>query len=941
MATNQTLEDKLTLISANVRGLQTNIGDLVHSYVIPHSPDIIATVETFLNPTIPTNFGHIQGYSEWHRRDRAHGTFGGIAVCFREGLAVEPLDVNMDRHLEMTFFRIWTKQRDTILLCVCYRPQWQGSDPIDFLHTNLDALLLQYSCKHLVVMGDMNQHLVARNFEDFLNVYGLTNHVTFPTHISGSSLDPVITDIPDSIITCHPLGMVGSSDHSAILTTINTAADNNEASARVNWLWSRGDWDRLREELDCTAWMDLLHGDINTQVEAFTNLLLQLQDKYIPSQTYKSKPKDMPWFGYHCRRAADNKSRAWQRYKSHPSQANKAIHKEACKHMKRIQKQSIQRWREELRSKFSGQSVSSKEWWSGVKQQQGLSFNSDIPPLTRPDGSVAVSNKDKAELLATHFSSKMTVPDPSHTPPKIPPLTKATLEILTVTEEEVKKLLLQTDPNKAIGPDSISPHLLKRCATQLTSPLTTLFNNILSSSTWPRQWKEARVVAVHKKNGKQDPKNYRPISLLSIIGKILESLITSKITNFLKAHHLLSSKQFGFMEGRSAADLLLLLSTEWNQSLDNGNDTFVVALDIAGAFDKVWHEGLVVKLRSLGVSGPLLLLIKNYLQHRFLRVVVSGHTSNQHPINASVPQGSVLGPLLWNIYFNDILQLVPEAQAYADDCTLAFSCDRHDWQETTHRINQALENIAAWSSRWQVTLAPDKTQAMLISRRQDINTLPPPNIHLEGRQLQLQDSITILGVEVDSRLSFTSHAKKVAKNAAWKLSCIRRISNFLDAKGIEILYKAQVRSLMEYSPLTWSSCPPSYLATLDRVQRRAQRLMESRVPPHMPSYLQPLQQRREVAGLSVMYKVHHLRTPHMTPLTLPAPLPPSQATRSAPYREEQVVVPFSRTEHHQRSFLPHYSRLWNEMVRRTDLHHSNSLQHFKQGVNTWVKTRSR
>ncbi|KAK3890535.1 hypothetical protein Pcinc_005509 [Petrolisthes cinctipes] len=171
----------------NSRVLQTNIGDLIHSYVIRYTPDVIATVETFLNPTIPTNFGHIQGYSGWHRRDRASGTFGGIAVCFREGLAVEALDVDMDRHLELMFFRLWTRQCDTILLCICYRPQWQGSDPIHFLHTNLDTLLLQHSCKHLVVIGDMNQLLVARDFEELLTMYGLSNHV-FPTHTSGSFL---------------------------------------------------------------------------------------------------------------------------------------------------------------------------------------------------------------------------------------------------------------------------------------------------------------------------------------------------------------------------------------------------------------------------------------------------------------------------------------------------------------------------------------------------------------------------------------------------------------------------------------------------------------------------------------------------------------------------------------------------------------------------------
>ncbi|KAG0711354.1 hypothetical protein GWK47_020760 [Chionoecetes opilio] len=155
----------------------------------------------------------------------------------------------------------------------------QGNNPIHFLHTNIDTLLLQHSCNHLIVVGDMNQHLVARQFEDLLTEYGLSSHVNFPTHTSGSSLDPVITDLSDEVITCLPLGMVGSLDNSGVLTTISTTV---------------------------------------------------------------------------CRRAADKKSRAWLRYKSHPSQLNKHRHKESCKTMCQVQKQVIQRWREDIKAKYSG-----------------------------------------------------------------------------------------------------------------------------------------------------------------------------------------------------------------------------------------------------------------------------------------------------------------------------------------------------------------------------------------------------------------------------------------------------------------------------------------------------------------------------------------------------------------------------------------------------------
>ena len=445
------------------------------------------------------------------------------------------------------------------------------------------------------------------------------------------------------------------------------------------------------------------------------------------------------------------------------------------------------------------------------------------------------------------------------------------------------------------------------------------------------------VVAIHKKNSRTDPQNYRPISLLSVLGKTLESIIITKITSYLDAHHLLSLKQFGFRQNRSAADLILLQSTAWNQSLEGGNDTFVIALDIAGAFDRVWHEGIMTKLRSLGMCGDLLLLIKDYLHGRTLRVGVNGHTSSVYPINASVPQGSVLGPLLWNVYFNDILQLIPESLAYADDCTLTFTCDRQDREATINTINQSLQSIVSWGKRWQVSLAPEKTQVMLISRRHN-QPNAAPDIRLEGKKLSLQTSINILGVQFNDSLTFTNHVKEVARNAAWKLGCIRRIAYLLDARGVTTLYNAQVRSLMEYSPLTWSSCPPSYLNLLDRVQNRAHRLVQLKAQDEIVSNFQPLQHRRDVAGLCVMYKVHKQRTPHLDSLRLKPAAPTSHATRAATNRDHQLTVPFARTEQYLRSFQPKYARLWNQMVHYIQLHDITSLQHFKLEVNKWLKT---
>ncbi|KAG0717932.1 hypothetical protein GWK47_053432 [Chionoecetes opilio] len=342
--------------------------------------------------------------------------------------------------MEMMFFKLWTHTQDSILMCVCYRPQWQGGEPLHYLTTNLDTLLLQHSCKHLIIVGDLNQYLVQRQFDELLTVFGLTNHVDFPTHISGSSLDPVITDLPCSIVTCRPLATVGSSDHLAVLTKIKLAIDRDEAVTRTNWLWDKGDWDAMKATLNKIVWSDVLTGDVDTQVKNFTEILISHQRRFMPCQTYKSKPGDQPWFGFQCRKAADSKNKAWLRYKSHPTRRHKHQHKIACENMKRVQKEAINNWRDHLKRKLTGQSVGTKDWWSSIKQQQSFSRDDSIPPLTAPDGSVVTCHRGKAQVLAAHFSSKMTVPDPERELPTVPVLTKAALGNITITTEEEGRL---------------------------------------------------------------------------------------------------------------------------------------------------------------------------------------------------------------------------------------------------------------------------------------------------------------------------------------------------------------------------------------------------------------------------------------------------------------------------------------------------------------------
>ncbi|XP_063609421.1 uncharacterized protein LOC134783471 [Penaeus indicus] len=740
--TPQNKQRHLSVLSANVRGLRTNIGELTHM-ALNISADIIVATETFLNAEVEPAFGKIRGYSQWQRRDRTGKNFGGVAVCYKENLQIQLLTVDLPDWLEAIFMKVMLKSNESLLLCAHYRPQWQGRAPMDFLTENLDVLQARNNCQHLLIVGDLNHHLIQSAYEDLLTVHGLTDYVDFPTHILGRSLDPVISDLTEDFISCSSLGNIGTSDHLAVVSHLCLAPAADERRQRKIWLWNHANWPGMKAELQSQDWDVLLVGNANDKASSIASLLTEMQEKYVPSRTYITKPGDQAWFGYRCHQASKKKYRLWQRYKANPTRHNKHLYKNACKEMTATCKWARNRWQEDTKRKLSTLGAGSKEWWSLVKEHQGETREPTMPPLTKPDGTTASSNREKANLLGSMFSCKMTVPDANRAPPEIPSMCHEQLPGIQICRTRTKEILQNLNTKKAPGSDDISPHILR--------------------------------------------------------SKVFEKIIAEQLMKHLENHNLISARQFGFRSSRSTADLLLLLSKNWQDALDAGQDTLVIALDIAGAFDRVWHRGLLAKLQARGISSNLLRLFDNYLTGRTLKVVIGGQSSQKYPVEASVPQGSVLGPILWNIYIDDMLREDPEINAYADDCTLSVSYQREDHDAVATNMNSKLQAIYEWGSQWQIRFAPNKTQAMVISRSPAASGVMKDTILMNNTALPLEDLISVLGIDIDSGLRFNRHVSRICKTASLKVTALRRISHLLNPQGILTLYKSQIRPHLEYA----------------------------------------------------------------------------------------------------------------------------------------------
>ena len=413
-----TVRSSIRILSANVRGFRTNVGELTHNYILKHSADIIILCETFLDELIPKTFGTVPGYSRWYRKDRNEDG-GGVALCHKEDIRLQVLDDdNIPQGLEMIIFRYFDAHGECTLGLGCYRPQWQGLLLINYIQDNLDRLMTKHKAHNVVIVGDLNPPGIRLHFDNTLNLLGLNNCVSFPTHRSGSSLDPFLTNIDPLHIFCRPLGYVGSSDHIAVLTDVKFRKPRPEKSQRILWKWKDANWLGLNTHLNSIDWENVLVGTVDNQTNILTDIILDSQSIFVPSSLHEQRTGDQPWFGPRCRAAAAAKHQAWVRLKRHPTRRNKELHRAAAQEMDNVQRWAMQTWKEDVKCKLHDGSMGSKHWWKLINDKQGNQRDGRIPPIVTPKNEHVLTSGLKAEQFARFFRDKMRVDDPNRAPPK-------------------------------------------------------------------------------------------------------------------------------------------------------------------------------------------------------------------------------------------------------------------------------------------------------------------------------------------------------------------------------------------------------------------------------------------------------------------------------------------------------------------------------------------
>jgi hypothetical protein len=508
------------------------------------------------------------------------------------------------------------------------------------------------------------------------------------------------------------------------------------------------------------------------------------------------------------------------------------------------------------------------------------------------------------------------------------------LASLELSENDVVKELNKPNVHKAPGPDGILTKVLKECRESLKTPITRIFNISLSQGKLPEDWKRANVVPIFKKGSKLEVGHYRPVSLLPIISKVLEGCVLNKIIEIIRPQ--ITKLQHGFMKGKSTTSQIITVIANIHKIFDNKDKTDVIYFDLAKAFDSVPHNLLLHKLQSFGIHGTLLKWIGDYLTNRQQRVTCDGQNSSWRPVSSGVPQGSILGPILFIIYINDLPDILsPETLCaiFADDTKIYRRIQNNN---DIIQLQNDIDNVAEWGTKWGLTFNTKKTVHLPITYTPTIDSA----YKMEDAAIRQEDTMGDLGITVSSNLRWTQHINQIITKAHQRLGLIIRTLGY-DApqKAKQNAYVAMVRSVLEYGSSIWSPVDKDTLKRIEKIQRKATNFITNNPYITKPNYktykerlletnLLPLSYRREINDLALLCK----SMAHDSPLEIEDYIKFNTREEGARTRlvtqAQTFTIPKTKTTQTGTFYPIRVARLWNSLplnLRETLKHQTNSV----------------
>ena len=817
----------------NARSLR-NKKDELFGYIIDENLDIICISESWINEEVLNESKleyELDGYL-LYTYQRPNRIGGGLALYVKNSLVSVQNDsfkISDDVEslwVDINFESVSNSKENSIRIGVFYRPPNQQTG-IEY-----DKLMINEinsACNsNTLILGDFNLPTINWDTHEVNNEEGrlfmeccqdnfLTQFVEKPTR--GKNILDLVLANQDSVKELQIGETLSNSDHNIIRFSLegpNKFIKSNKAKIPD---FKKGDYESFRKKLESINWnIEFKNKNGHQMWERFKSILSDIQNSCIPSRNIRDINRKPSWWNSKISKMIKLKKAAFKKFK----QSNDRVdYLEDYKKNRDSLNSFIRKCKREAEINLACNSKKDpKKFFSFYK------FNKKKGDRIGPieiNGSLINDDKEIANSLNNYFSSVFTKEnlnnfdfetnnEQNHG--------RESLENIEISPETIKKLIKNIKPNKSAGPDEIYAKILKEGNNSLSVALSILFTRSMSHSEIPDDWKSANVVPIFKKGSRKELENYRPISLTSLVGKLLEKIVKDGIQEHLDQHKLILDSQHGFRTGKSCLTNLLEFLEYATSHVDKGEDIDVIYLDFSKAFDKVPHQRLLHKLKLHGISGYILSWIREWLKDRKQRVTLNGFKSEWQKVLSGVPQGSVLGPLLFIIYLNDLeSKLGCKVFKFADDTKLVKTVND---LESSFELQKILDRLIAWAEKWQMEFNVKKCKVSHIG-----STNGKFEYEMNGNFLKEVNEEKDLGIIISNDLKSSKQCLAACKKANQMLGMISRNVAYKNKKVIGKLVNSYVRPQLEYCVQAWSPHFRQDVLMIEKVLRRSTREIPS------------------------------------------------------------------------------------------------------------------
>jgi len=784
---------------------------------------MIFVTETWLKPATPDSFLNVHKHFSLVRCDRKISDGGGVCVVIRKDLHY-CLVVVPDKFSSLELVAVdLILSRGKVRYVLCYRPPYYDNTAKVYALNMIECLKCLINCSWpCVILGDFNLPLINWNenrapnshiyvnFMDFVITNGFVQAVDQPTR-EDNILDLILCNTPLLINDCAVIAPLGNSDHNTVMFNISDSSSTSSVTGPTLTVkdFKSADFDAINNYLAAVNWQEILANihDVQVMWDVFSSILEFAINKYVPVRIIKlDRHTDLRSYPKYIKRLFSQKLSAWRLYRKFRTEALKQKYKASSQKCDDAVNEYIKKKENSL---IDGGSLG--DFYRYVNNK--ISNRTGVAALKDSNGEFITDDCGKAEKLNAFFSSVFTE-DNHILPDGNSGTAQHVIDDVNFSNVEVFRILSRLKPKFSAGPDGYSAFFLKHVAGSVAFPLTLLFNQSFCSGEIPAVWRQAVVTPAFKKGNASEPNNYRPISLTCVCCRVMETVIKKQVIDFLLMNGKINKQQHGFLARHSTCSQIIECVNDWSIALNARRQVDVIYIDFCKAFDSVVHNKLLFKLEQIGIRGKLLFWIAAFLRERSQIVRVGRATSDSIDVISGVPQGSVLGPLLFLVYINDIVNIFDDKvdiKLFADDVKIYVVIDNIC---DCLLLQRSLSNLLEWANIWQLKISIPKCSVLHLG-------IPHVDFKYNVGGIDLPDvkAVVDLGVCVCSKLKFSQHIHNIVTRANQRSSLILRCFKCRDPVILCRAFVVYVRPILEYCSQVWSPCYLMDIYKLERVQR--------------------------------------------------------------------------------------------------------------------------